>query len=128
MSELSIAPVTSVILGLSLAIDAYNKISLDPTNQGTTQNLLIIIVSLSIFLAIALIAVLFRPSSSGVRMLLRTVGVIALIVALVVSWINYVNNYSNKFSVETLLIALAISVPILISIYERETIDIRLRL
>jgi predicted neutral ceramidase superfamily lipid hydrolase len=128
MSELSIAPVTAVILGLALAVDAYNKTSLDPTNQDTNQKLFIVIVSLSVFLLVALVAVLFRPSSAGVRMLLRAVGIIALVVALVVSWINYVNNYATKFSVETLLIALAVSVPILISIYERETIDIRLRL
>lgn len=128
MSELAVAPIAAVILGLALSVDAYNKAINDVSNQDTAQKLLIIIIALAVFLLIAVIAVLFRPTSMGVRMLLSVVGVIALITALVVAWLNYVNNSGKKFGVETLLIALVVSFPILVSLYNREAIDIRLRL
>ena len=128
MSELAVAPIAAVILGLALSVDAYNKAINDVSNQDTAQKLLIIIIALAVFLLIAVIAVLFRPTSMGVRMLLSVVGVIALITALVVDWLNYFNNSGKKFGVETLLIALVVSFPILVSLYNREAIDIRLRL
>lgn len=128
MSELAVAPITAVILGLALSVDAYNKASLDPASQDTAHRLLTIIIALAIFLLIAIIAVLFRPASPGARMLFSAVGLIALIVALVVAWLNYVNNSGKKFAVETLIIALVVSVPILITLINKDTLNISLRL
>lgn len=128
MSELAVAPITAVILALALSVDAYNKAALDPANADTAQRLITIIVALAIFLIIALIAVLFKPASPGARMLFSAAGLIALIVALVVAWLNYINNSGKKFAVETLIIALVVSVPILVTLINKDTLNIRLNL
>lgn len=128
MSELAVAPITAVILGLVLSVDVYNKAVTDPSTQETAQRLLYIIIALAVFLLIAIIGVLFRPTSPGARTLFTVIGVIALIVALVYAWLNYINNSGKKFAVETLIIALVVSVPILVTLINRDTINIRLNL
>jgi len=128
MSELAIAPITAVILGLVLSIYVYNKAVNDLVSQETAQRLLYIIIALSVFLLIAIIGVLFRPTYPGARSLFTIVGVIALIVALTYAWLNYINNSGKKFAVETLIIALVVSVPILVTLINRDTISIRLNL
>jgi hypothetical protein len=128
MSELAIAPITAVILGLVLSIDVYNKAVNDLVSQETAQRLLYIIIALSVFLLIAIIGILFRPTYPGARSLFTIVGVIALIVALTYAWLNYINNSGKKFAVETLIIALVVSVPILVTLLNRDTISIRLNL
>ncbi len=128
MTELSVVPITAVIVALTLAVDAYNKAKIDPASQDTAQQLLIIIIALAIFLLVALIAVLFKPTSAGARMLFSAVALIAIIVALVVAWLNYVNNSGKKFAVETLIIALAVTVPILTSLVHKDTLTLKIDL
>jgi small-conductance mechanosensitive channel len=128
MTELSVVPITAVIVALTLAVDEYNKAKIDPASQDTAQQLLIIIIALAIFLLVALIAVLFKPTSAGARMLFSAVALIAIIVALVVAWLNYVNNSGKKFAVETLIIALAVTVPILTSLVHKDTLTLKIDL
>jgi hypothetical protein len=128
MSELAVAPITAVILGLVLTVDAYNKASVDPAYQQTASRLLTIIIALGIFLAVAVVAVIFKPATPGARMLFSAVALISLIVALALAWLNYINNSGKKFAVETLIIALVLSVPILTTLINRDTLSIKLNL
>jgi hypothetical protein len=128
MTELSVAPLTAVILALVLSVDAYNKSKIDPSNADTTQRLLITIIALVVFLLVAVIGILIKPVTSGTRMLFSVVGLVALIVALAVAWLNYINNSGKKFAVETLVIALVTSVPILATLISRDTLTIKLDL
>lgn len=128
MTELSVAPLTAVILALVLSVDAYNKSKIDPVNADTTQRLLITIIALVVFLLVAVVGILIKPATSGTRMLFSVVGLVALIVALAVAWLNYINNSGKRFAVETLVIALVTSVPILATLISRDTLTIKLDL
>jgi len=127
MTELSVAPIAAVILALVLAVNAYNKVK-DTKNQTLINHLLILIIALAVFLIVAIVAILFKPSSPGAKTFFSLVSVAALIVAAVVAWLIYVNNIGTPLDKEALVIALVASVPILTTLISRDTVTIKLDL
>jgi hypothetical protein len=128
MTELSVAPIASVILALVLAVNAYNKTKALAINANTTNHLLILIIALALFLIVAVIAVLFKPTSNGAKMFFSLVSVVALVVAVVVAWLIYVNNVGQPLATEALVIALVSSIPVLATLISRDTLTIKLDL
>jgi hypothetical protein len=128
MAELSVVPLSAVILALVLAVDGYNKAREGSANKGTVNNFLTVIVALAIFILVAVLALLFKPTSSAVKMLFSVVSLVALLVALVVSWLNYVNNTGSALGAQTLVIALVAAIPLLASVMTRETLTLSLNM
>lgn len=128
MTELSVAPIASVILALVLAVNAYNKTKALAINANTTNHLLILIIALALFLIVAVIAVLFKPTSNGAKMFFSLVSVVALVVAVVVAWLIYVNNVGQPLATEALVIAIVSSIPVLATLISRDTLTIKLDL
>lgn len=128
MTELSVAPIASVILALVLAVNAFNKTKALAINANTTNHLLILIIALALFLVVAVIAVLFKPTSNGAKMFFSLVSVAALVVAVVVAWLIYVNNVGQPLATEALVIALVSSIPVLATLISRDTLTIKLDL
>jgi hypothetical protein len=128
MTELSVVPLSAVILALVLAVDAYNKAQAGAGNQGTSKNLMTVIVALAIFLIVAVLAILFKPTSAGAKLLFSAVSLIALLVAIVVAWLTYVNNTGAALGAQTLVIALVTVVPLLASMMSRDTLTLSLNM
>jgi heme O synthase-like polyprenyltransferase len=128
MTELSIAPIASVILALMLAVDGYNKAKVDPTSVDTANRFLTTIIALGLFLLVAIVAILFKPTTPGAKLFFNLISLVLLVIALVVAWLNYVNNSGKKFAVETLVIALVASIPILTTLITKETLTVNLNL
>ena len=128
MAELSVVPLSAVILALVLAVDGYNKAKESTASNGTINNFMTVIVALVVFLVVAVLAILFKPTSNVVKMLFSAVSLIALLVALVVSWLNYVNNTGSALGAQTLVIALVTAVPLLASLMTKETLTLSLNM
>jgi membrane-bound ClpP family serine protease len=128
MTELSVVPLASVILALVLAVDGYNKTKQAPELQSTTNNFLTTIVALALFLVVAVVAIIFKPSTPGAKLIFSAVSVILLIVALVVAWLNYVNNTGSALAAQTLTIAIITAVPLLATVLSRETYTLKIDL
>jgi hypothetical protein len=128
MTELSIAPLASVILALVLAVDGYNKTKQNPELASTTNNFLVTIIALALFLVVAVVAVLFKPTSSMAKMIFAGASVILLVVALVVAWLNYVNNAGGQLGAQTLSIAIITAIPLLATLITRDTFTLKLDL
>jgi hypothetical protein len=128
MAELSVVPLSAVILALVLAVDGYNKAKAGAGNNGTINNFMTIAVALGIFLVVAVLAILFKPTSGLVKMLFSLVSIVALLVALVVAWLNYVNNTGSALGAQTLVIALVTAIPLLVSVMQKETLTLTLNM
>jgi Na+/melibiose symporter-like transporter len=128
MTELSVAPLASVILALVLAVDGYNKTKQNPELASTTNNFLMTIIALALFLVVAVVAILFKPTSSTARMIFAGASVILLVVALVVAWLNYVNNTGGAFGAQTLTIAIITAIPLLTTLMTRDTFTLKVDL
>jgi len=126
MSELSVVPLSSVILSLVLAVDGYNKTKESSELSSTTNNFMMIIIVLSLFLALAVIAIIFKPSGSLFRMILSGASLILLLIALVVAWLNYVNNAGGVLGAQTLSIAIITAIPLLATLISKETFTLKL--
>jgi hypothetical protein len=126
MSEIMVAPLASVVLGLVLAYDGYNK-SKSNTNTVVANGYLYTGVALLVFAAVAVVAMLIKPTSPGVKTILSVIGLIALLVALVAAWLNYVNTSGTPLAAEALVLAIVVSIPILSTLLTREDV-IRLKL
>jgi hypothetical protein len=124
--EIMVAPLASVVLGLVLAYDGYNK-SKSNTNNAVSNGYLYTGVALVVFAIVAIIALLVKPTSPTTRMLFSAVGLIALLVALSAAWLNYVNVAGTPAGAEALVLAIVVSVPILATLLHRQDI-IKLRL
>jgi len=127
MTELSVAPIASVILALVLAVNAFNKTKAI-TNPTLRNHLMILIIALVVFLIVAIVAILFKPTSAGAKTFFSLVSVAALIVAAVVAWLIYVNNIGQPIATEALVIAIVASIPILTTLISRDTVTIKLDL
>jgi hypothetical protein len=128
MTELSVAPLASVILALVLAVDGYNKTKQNPELASTTNNFLVTIIALALFLIVAVVAVLFKPTSPMARMIFAGASVILLVVALVVAWLNYVNNTGGALGAQTLSIAIITAIPLLATLLSRDTFTLKVDL
>lgn len=128
MTELSVAPLASVILALVLAVDGYNKTKQNPELSQTTNNFLVTIIALALFLIVAVVAVLFKPTSPMARMIFAGASVILLVIALVVAWLNYVNNAGGALGAQTLSIAIITAIPLLATLIARDTFTLKVDL
>jgi energy-converting hydrogenase Eha subunit A len=128
MTELSVAPLASVILALVLAMDGYNKTKQTSELSSTSNNFLTTVIALGLFLVVAVVAILFKPTSAGAKMIFSAVSMILLVIALVVAWLNYVNNAGEPLGAQTLAIAIITAIPLLATIVTRETITLKLDL
>jgi hypothetical protein len=128
MTELSVAPLASVILALVLAVDGYNKTKQNPELAQTTNNFLMTIIALALFLVVAVVAVLFKPTSNTARMIFAGSSVILLVIALVVAWLNYVNNTGGPLAAQTLTVAIVTAVPLLATLIARDTFTLKVDL
>jgi hypothetical protein len=128
MTELSVAPLASVILALVLAVDGYNKTKQNPELTQTTNNFLVTIIALALFLVVAVVAVLFKPTSNTARMIFAGASVILLVIALVVAWLNYVNNTGGPLGAQTLTIAIVTAIPLLATLISRDTFTLKVDL
>jgi hypothetical protein len=128
MTELSVAPLASVILALVLAVDGYNKTKQNPELAQTTNNFLVTIIALALFLVVAVVAVLFKPTSNTARMIFAGASVILLVIAVVVAWLNYVNNTGGALGAQTLSIAIISAIPLLATLITRDTFTLKVDL
>jgi hypothetical protein len=128
MTELSVAPLASVILALVLAVDGYNKTKQNTELAQTTTNFLVTIIALALFLVVAVVAVLFKPTSPMARMIFAGASVILLVIALVVAWLNYVNNTGGILGAQTLSIAIITAIPLLATLISRDTFTLKVDL
>ena len=128
MTELSVVPLSSVILALVLAWDGYNKTKESLELKSTNNNFLTVLISLALFLVIAVIAIVFKPTSAGAKMIFSVLSVVLLLVALVVSWLNYVNNTGGPLGAQTLTIAIIAAIPLLATLITRETFTLKVDL
>ena len=128
MTELSVAPLASVILALVLAVNGYNKTKQNPELAQTSNNFLMTIIALALFLVVAVVAVLFKPTSNMAKMIFAGASVILLVVALVVAWLNYVNNTGGPLGAETLAIAIITAIPLLATLIARDTFTLKVDL
>ena len=128
MAELSVVPLSAVILALVLAVDGYNKAKQGSATKGTVQNFMTVIAALVVFLVVAVLAILFKPTSNAVKLLFSVVSLVALLVALVVSWLNYVNNTGSALGAQTLVIALVTAIPLVASMMAKETLTLSLNM
>lgn len=128
MTELSVAPLASVILALVLAVDGYNKTKQNPELAQTSSNFLVTIIALALFLVVAVVAVLFKPTSNTARMIFAGASVILLVVAVVVAWLNYVNNTGGALGAQTLSIAIITAIPLLATLISRDTFTLKVDL
>lgn len=128
MTELSVVPLASVILALVLAVDGYNKTKESVELASTTNNFLVTIIALALFLVVAIVAILFKPTGAMARMLFSGASVILLLVALVVAWLNYVNNTGGVLGAQTLTIAIITAIPLLATLFTRDTFTLKLDL
>ena len=126
MSEIMVAPLASVVLGLVLAYDGYNKTK-SATANPVSNSYLYIGIALLAFVAVAVIGMLLKPVSATTKLILSVVGIIALLAALSLAWLNYVNVAGTPLAPEALVLAIVVSVPILATLLTREDV-IRLRL
>jgi hypothetical protein len=126
MSEIMVAPLASVILGLVLAYDGYNK-SKSNTNVSVSNGYMYTGIALLVFAGVAIVAMLLKPTSSGTKMIMSAIGLLALLVALSSAWLNYVNTSGTPLAAEALVLAIVVSIPILSTLLTREDV-IRLRL
>jgi hypothetical protein len=128
MAELSVVPLSAVILALVLAVDGFNKAKQGSATKGTVQNFMTVIGALVVFLVVAVLAILFKPTSNAVKLLFSVVSLVALLVALVVSWLNYVNNTGSALGAQTLVIALVTAIPLVASMMAKETLTLSLNM
>jgi len=128
MTELSIVPLASVILALVLAIDGYNKTKQSPELAATTNNFFLTIIGLGLFLVVAVVAILFKPTSPATKLIFSGASIIVLLIALVSAWLNYVNNTGGLLAAQTLSIAIITAVPLLATLFSRETYTLKIDL
>jgi hypothetical protein len=126
MTELSVVPLSSIILSLVLAVDGYNKTKEIQELASTKNNFLVTIVSLALFLVVAVVAVVLKPSGSMARMILSASSVILLLIALVASWLNYVNNTGGILAAQTLSVAIITAIPLLSTLVSKDTFTLKL--
>ena len=128
MTELSVAPLASVILALVLAVDGYNKTKENAGTMAAANNFMITIIALALFLVVAVVAILFKPTSAGAKMIFSAISLILLLVAVVVAWLNYVNNTGGALGAQTLVIAIVTAIPLLATLVTRDTVTLKLDL